>query len=939
MKKILRILLIVVLAILALLILTPLLFKDQLLDKAREVANTSVNAKIDFSDLRLSFFKDFPRLTTSLHDVSVAGTGEFEGDTLVAFDEFSATVNVMSLIRKEAIEVRGILLDRPRISGLVLEDGTANWDIAKESGVPIEEEVPDTTSEKGGMDLAVALKKFEIRNAMIAYRDLQGGMEASLENFNFLLAGDLAMDHTSLELTSNTDQLNFIMDGIRYVKDAMLDIGIRVDADLVNSVFTLEDNSFAINDLVLLLDGSVSMPENDDISLDMTFATKETSFRSLLSMVPAIYMKDFEELRTEGQLALSGSIRGKLAETQTPSADLNLKVENAMFSYPDLPGSADNIDIDIDVHYDGVQNDNSVVDVNTFHVELGENPVDFRMHLITPMSDPQVNARLEASVDFSTLADVVPIEGMRLTGLLDASVDIMGRMSSIENEQYDEFKADGRIELRDFELESPDIPVPVLIRRTEMNFSPEFVELADFDASMGSSDIRLSGNLENFLPFLFEDGTVKGELILTSNLLDLNELIPESEEEAEEEVVEDTVAMAVIEVPAGIDFTFSSDLKKVVYDKLDIDNLYGLIIVRDRRVILQGLNMDVLKGKLSVTGEYNTQDMKSPMVELGLDVQKIDIPSAFTTFVTVQKLAPIAEKTSGLVSTKLDFTSFLGDGMMPVMNSIVGEGNLRSEMIEINNSQLFEKVGDVLKSDRFRVISMRDLDLNYTIREGRVYIQPYETRIGRSDLVMSGDQGLDQTMNYELVMKIPRSELGSTAQAGIDELTSLAAAQGIELDPGETVDVKFMVTGTFSDPSVRPVFEEGVRNVTDQVKEEVRERIEEKVEEVRDEATEEVRARASEQAEKILAEAQVRADRIREEAKNAGDELIRIAEEEGQKRIGDAGSNPIRKVAAEQYARTLKAEAEKKAGRLQDEAEQRADAIMKEAEEQAAKLE
>jgi len=938
MKKILRILLVIVLVLLTALIVTPMLFKQQLLDKAREVANTSVNAKIDFSDLKLSFFKDFPRLTTSLHDVSVAGIGEFEGDTLVAFDEFSATVNLMSLIGGEAIKVRGILLDHPRISGLVLEDGTANWDIAKESDkTEEEEEIPDTSS-TGGMDLNVALKKFEIRKAMFSYKDMSSGMAASLENFNFLLSGDLGLDHTTLEIASRTDKLNFIMDGIRYVKDAVLDIEINVDADLVNSVFTLEDNSLAINDLVLLLDGSVSMPEEDDMSVDMTFATSETSFKSLLSMVPVIYMKDFEEVETNGQLALSGSIKGKMTDAQTPSADLNLKVENAMFNYPDLPKSADNIQIDVDVHYDGVQNDNSIIDVNTFHVELGENLLDFNMHLITPMSDPQVNARLAASIDFSTLADVVPLEDMSLTGFLDAGVDIMGKMSSIENERYEEFKAEGRIEIREFEVESPDIPVPVLINRTEMNFSPEYVELADFNANLGSSDIRLKGNLENFLPFVFDDGTVKGELALNSSLLDLNELMPESTEEQVDSMPEDTTAMAVIEVPAGVDFTFTSDLEKVIYDKLDINNLHGTIIVRDQRVILQDLNLDMLEGTIAVNGEYNTQDMTSPIVELGLDVQKIDIPSAFNAFVTIQKLAPIAKNTTGKVSTELDFTSFLGDGMMPVMNSIVGEGSLSSEMIEINNSQIFEKIGDVLKSDRFKVISMRDLELNYSIRNGRVYIQPYETKIGNNDLIMSGDQGLDQTINYEMLMKIPRSDLGSTAQAGMDELSALASAQGVELDPGETVDVKFLVTGTFKDPKIRPVFEEGVRNVTEQVKEQVKEKVEEKVEEVKEEVREEVKERANEQAEKILADAQVRADKVRAEAKNAGEELIRLAEEEGQKRIRDAGSNPLKKIAAEQYAKTLNTEAEKKAEKLEAEADRKAEDIMDRAREQAEKL-
>ncbi len=944
MKKILKIFLILILVVLTVLVVTPILFKKQLLDKAREVANTSVNAKIDFADLKLTFFKDFPRLTTSLYDVSVSGIGAFEADTLLAFDEFSATVNVLSLIRKEAIKVRSVLLDHPRISAIVLEDGAANWDIAKESKDGDAEKDPDAAA-SGTMDIKVALKKFEIRDASIAYNDMKSGMEASLDGFNLLLAGDLAQDFTILEISSTTDRLNFIMGGVRYVKDAMLNIQINLDADMVNSVFTLKDNSFAINDLVLLLEGKVEMPEGEDMGMDINFSTRETSFKSLLSMVPAVYMRDFEDVKTDGQFALSGIINGKLTEDHTPSADIKLLVDNARFEYPDLPKSAEKIHIDLDVHYDGIQNDNSIVDVNAFHIELGENPVDFSMHMITPISDPQINATLAARIDFSTLADVVPLEDISLTGELDVNLDLMGKMSSIEDGKYEEFKADGSLKLQKFEMHSPDISQPVFINSTLMNFSPQFVDLTEFDATIGSSDVRMDGKLENFLSYLFEDGTISGKLNLKSDLLDLNEFMsgddeedtgesaPEPAEEAEEATT-DTVVSSVIEIPANIDFIFTSSLKKVKFNQLDIDNLFGLIIIRDQKVIMRNLSLDILKGKVIMSGEYNTQDLKSPLVDLSLDVNNIDIPSAFNDLVTIQKLAPIAERISGTVSTDLEFTSFLDAGMMPVMNSIVAKGKLGSERITIEKSETFDMINGILKTDKFRDITMKDLAIEYSVRNGRVYIEPYQTMIGNTELVMKGDQGIDQTMNYEMNMKIPRSDLGGTAQNALNEITSLAASQGITIDPGETIDVKFLVTGTFKEPKIRPMFEEGIKNMTEEIKEQVQEIVEEKVEVIKEEIKEEV----NREAEKILAEAQVKADALKLEAKHAGEELIRMAEEEGQRRIKDAGSNPLQKIAAETYAKTLKSEAEKNAKLLENEANKQADLIMKEAREEADRL-
>jgi len=927
-KKILKILLITLLVILTILIVTPLLFKKQILNKAIQVANESVHARVDFVDLKLSFFKNFPRMTVTLEDLSVINLEPFDGDTLVAFHEFSAAVNVMSLISGDAIEVKSILLDQAHLSGKILEDGTANWDIAPESDEVAEEEVDTTDS--GSMGMKIALKKFEIRDMDIFYDDQSAGMKAGIENFNFILSGDLSEDFTSINIQSETEKINFYMDGIRYLKDAILKMAFNIDADLVNSVFTLNENSVVLNAFELQFDGKVAMPDEETIDVDMTFNSPATGFKSLLSMVPAVYMQDFEQVETDGALSFSGDIKGIMKGEQTPSANIQLLVENARFAYPDLPKSAENINIDIKVAYDGVQNDNTVLDVNQFHVELGGNPVDFNMHLITPMSDPQVNAKLKANIDFSSLADVVPMEGVNLKGILDANVELMGSMSMIENEQFEDFQADGSINLQQFELNSPDIPQPVNIKQTILNFSPQFVDLVTFDATIGASDLHLDGKLENFIPYVFEDGTIVGSLSLTSNLLDVNEFL--TDEPAEEvEEIEDSTAMSVVEVPGNIDFTMVSKLNKVIYDQLEIDHIDGLIIVRDHKVMLSNLSMDLLQGSMKMSGEYNTQDMTTPMVDLNLDVSQIDIPSAFNAFNTVKQLVPVAENATGNISTQFTFISFLDEQMSPVMNSIVGGGRLMSNSIEINNSKTFEKVGDILKSDKFKVITVQDVDLDFEIREGRIYVEPFDTKIAGYKVTMQGDQGLDQTMNYQMKMAVPRSELGSGAGSALDGLSGLAGDQGVELDFGNELDVAFLVTGTFDDPKVRPQFEQGAGAIKDQVVDQVKERVEKEVEEVKEDVKEEV----NRQAEKILADAEKQAEKVRQEAKTAGEKLVEEAEEAGDRLISEAGSNPIKKRLAEESAKKLKSGAEKKAKRLEEEANQRADQVMNNAQEKA----
>ena len=69
-------------------------------------------------------------------------------------------------------------------------------------------------------------------------------------------------------------------------------------------------------------------------------------------------------------------------------------------------------------------------------------------------------------------------------------------------------------------------------------------------------------------------------------------------------------------------------------------------------------------------------------------------------------------------------------------------------------------------------------------------------------MLIGGDQGLDQTMNYTVGINIPRSELGAAANAAIDNLISKATSAGLKIDPLENLTIQAKVRGTFNDPKV-----------------------------------------------------------------------------------------------------------------------------------------
>ena len=930
MKKLLKILSIVIVVVIALMIVIPYLFKDDILKQTKSVINESLNARVEFEDISLSMFKRFPNLNVGMKNLTVSGVGQFEKDTLVRFDSFDAEVDLFSVFRKN-IAVEGVYLIRPRLYAKVAADSAVNWDIMKPSE-EVEEEPADTGA--APTDYRVDLKTFRIEQAQIIYEDNVSNMMASLENLDFELQGDLGADSSEMSLSLNVDPVNFKMGAIKYLNQANVQFESGIGASLAEGRYHIRDNRFTINGLSLNFDGLVEMLESGRINTDITFATNQAGFKSLLSLVPAIYTRDFQDLETSGQLSLKGTVSGYYQDIILPSLDMNLQVGNAMFSYPDLPKKAENIAVSLQTYFDGKQPDNTKVQLDNFHIELAGSPFDASFDLRTPISDPTINGKVNGKIVLDNLADVVPMEDSDLRGTVNSDLSLKGSLSMIEQEDYDAFQADGTMNLKDFFFDSKDLPAPVNMN-ANLVFNPQYLDMQQLDAKIGESDLQFSGNLSNYLHYVLKDGVLRGDFKLTSGYLNTNQFL--TEEEVEE--APDTAAgeLTLFEVPERMDLKLASSFDHILYDRMDIRNAEGTILVREEKVYLDDFNMDLFDGRLAANGEYSTQDTTKPYVNFNLAVKSLQIQNALKSFSMMDTIAPILKRAQGDISMDLQYMSNLQQNMMPVMESITGFGELRSDKIQLEGSNSLGKLLSALKFTKSADQSFQDIRVNFILRDGKLIVKPFDVRFAGMDMTISGSQSFDKTMDYLIDMKIPRSTFGGAANQVFDNLASLAASKGLNIDPGETLNVKANLKGEFSDPGVSLAFGEGGSGTT--AREQVKQTVKETIDKKKEEAEEKVREAAGKKAEEIIAQAEKRAEQIRTEARKAAKRIRQEADKKADRILQEAeGKNFIVQKAAEKSAQKLRQEADKRAQQLISEADKKAENVIEQAKEKAQKI-
>jgi hypothetical protein len=888
------------LLVVLLLLVAPLLFKDRIAARVKTAVNENLNVRVDWRDVGLTFFRDFPNVTLTLDSLTAVGVEQFQADTLAAVRHFRTSIDLRSALGSVIgsggpIVVRAIELDEPRLHLIKTEAGAANWDVTKPGGRS------DEQRGRAAKPMAVSLRKFEITDGAVVFDNRQSKLDAKVRGYDQTLTGDFSRDLVAIRTRADADTVSVTFAGIPYLNRVRLALTADVQADLAKKLYTLKQTGLKLNDLALGVTGSANAG-GKNLGLDLAFSAPSTKFLSILSLVPAVYAHDFDKVKTSGTIAVNGRVKGEYGDSAFPSFAINTKVDNGAFQYPDLPLPARDIFVDLNLTNPGGSADNTVVKLDRFHLVLGRNPVDATMVLRTPVSDPDVDARVKGRVDLGDVRRTLKLEGIdQLAGTVAADASVRTRMSYVDRKQYEKVNASGYVDVANMTVKGKTLPKPLSIQQASLRLAPERAELRSFQGTVGSSDLAASGTIDNLLGFMLRDDTLSGVATVRSNRFNLDEW-KSGEGDLE-----------VIPVPGNIAFDLDATVAQLTYGKLEMRNARGRVRIRNQRATLEDFRMNTLGGEIGLTGFYDTKNLAKPTFDVGLKMTKIDIPSAFQAFTTVQMLAPVARYAVGQVTTDVRVNGALGKNMLPLFPGLSGDGSLQTSQLVIKDFPALEKVVDVTKLQFLDNPTMRALKAAFQIKDGRLFVQPFDVKLGETTMNVAGSNGLDQSLQYTLGLKVPRSMLGGAANGAISSLVSKAGGVGVNLAAAPQIGLGIQLGGTVTNPTVKV----DVSSVASSVKEGVQKGLEQAATQKVDSAAARLVAEAEQKAAAIRQEAQALADKVKAEGARQADSLT-----------ARAGSNPLLQAAAKPAADQIRKESDKKATDIVGTASRRADSLV-----------
>lgn len=540
----------------------PLIFKNKLVNLAKQAINDNLKATVDFQDPSLTLLSSFPYVRLELDKVLIIGQDTFASDTLLYSEEMSLSANLSVFWNKtQPVTLRRIKLVQPKLFLKTLENGNTNYDIVKEDETSQNAAPSGTTNFK--------LDQIIIEDGDVSYSDAQSQMSFNARGINLNSSGDYVQDVINLRNKADIRSLDFQQGPVSYLHGAVVSWQGDLKGDLEHSKYTLEGTQFIINALELTLNGWVQVFE-EKIDLDFKFNAPSDDVRQFMSLVPGIYQNQFADLESRGQFSLAGNIFGSYSEQGTyPKFKIESSLQQAWVKYKSMPYALEGMEARLTAESLDDRMENMRIMIPAFNFSLNQRPVSGQVSMLASPQDLAVKGDLKGSTALEDWQKFMPLDSTNLRGLVNMGLDFDFNQSSVLNKHYDRIKFSGDVTAQDVHLQQSGFPQLTFNTLTAKG-DAKLVSLNLENAEFGRSKFSAQGQINNILALgIGAWSSSFMDLNLLAEHLDLDEFIEGSNSTAS---TMDTLT-TVSTIPEQINLHFKGKVNQVVYAGYDLKNI------------------------------------------------------------------------------------------------------------------------------------------------------------------------------------------------------------------------------------------------------------------------------------------------------------------------------------------------------------------------------
>ncbi|MEB2773966.1 AsmA-like C-terminal region-containing protein [Algoriphagus sp. D3-2-R+10] len=644
---------------------------------------------------------------------------------------------------------------------------------------------------------------------------------------------------------------------------------VNLDLHLKNETDNIDNTSISIPTFNLDFGNN---PISGKLYLsDLVSYTIDAALKGKLDLEELTSIFPIEGIALKGNLDVDATAKGKYDSVARiiPATDAKLNLANGYVKSADYPAPIENLNVNASVQNPSGSMTDFLVDLSQFGFELEGEAINGNMK-IRDFEKLIWDGEIKGGVDLKKILAIFPMEDMNMEGRIQANINTKGSYAAVEAEKYNQLETRGSMDISNFKYSSSDVPQGVQIAKAKAEFTPELINLTEFDSKIGESPLQATGTLSNYMDyFLGEKGTLKGQLALNSSRFNVNEWMSKDSSA-------DTTnsELSVIELPENIDFSMTVAANEVLYDNMSLKDVKGNMALKDGVLTFSDASMKTMGGTIGLAGNYDPRDLTAPAFNFNLNIAELSIAEAFKSFNTIKAFAPIAQNLTGKFNSKLIFSGKLGQDMMPLLSSLDGEGLLKVAETALKDSKILEGITSLTKLKDVNTLQMKNISIPISIENGVMDVKPFDVKLWDYEANVQGTAGFDGSINYLINLLVPAGKFGSQANS------LLASISGTEMDENATIPVALNLSGTYNSPKITLA---GGNSIESLLANALKARVSGEAKDLQTQATEQFNAAQDSMKQVLKAKSEVAQDSAKKELEKQVDEAKDKAVDEAKK--------------------------------------------------------
>jgi len=609
--------------------------------------------------------------------------------------------------------------------------------------------------------------------------------ETGIENLAGALQADARANGRIDQPENTTFNGNFILnEGLLKFADvpnSIRQINARVTASenriqIDESGFTAEENRF-------MLSGIINNPlsEEDrrvDVTADINFD---------LNTIKNFYPIDEDTLKMNGQLLAQLSLNGKPDPDRVENVLQRGTIEltNGFISHKSLTEPIENITFRAEAR-------GNSLNISEAEFVNGENDLSINGTITNYLSDaPILDLMVNGNAVASSIKNYYSLEPwiQELAGRADLAVNTAGPLNNIQN-----IALNGSLEFADIAASGDSLFLPVRDLSGRLDVTPDRMSLNNFFMKLGSSDISLEGEMNNYLGLLEEHSSSETMPSVTgtyrSDFLNIDEMI-DWNEESDSEPIPIELPELTASVDAGID--------SLVIFGLPITEILGEGRLSSQNLLIENATANMFDGRASGNLEWNVPE---PLQTSMLFNGKLDSLRAGAFFRDTGFLGPkstLHQYITGTFNSEISYQTQLTPAVEPDISTTVAEGTFGMSRASIEGHPIQKKLAEFLKTPELEKLTLDEWNASFSIQDTLMTLENFSITSGNLGLRLDGSlHMLNDQINYKATLLLPER-----FKTGIASIISSRAANAIQLEDGRLA-VPVRITGTTANPQVRP---------------------------------------------------------------------------------------------------------------------------------------